>query len=58
MLVLSRKKGQTIVISNGEKTLNVVILALGKGRVKLGFDGSENFEVTRKELLEKKELKQ
>ena len=58
MLVLSRKKGQALLISLQGETSEVVILKTAKGRVELGIYGSKEFRVVRKELLEGKEPKQ
>ncbi|MDD2731925.1 MAG: carbon storage regulator CsrA [Candidatus Pacebacteria bacterium] len=50
MLVLSRKKGQSIVI--GENRVSVVVLAIYGKSVRLGIDAPKDIPVHRKEILE------
>ncbi|MEK7281091.1 MAG: carbon storage regulator [Chloroflexota bacterium] len=47
MLVLSRKKGERIVISEG---IVVTVLDLHKSKVRLGIEAPEDMEVLREEL--------
>ena len=47
MLVLSRKIGETIRIG---KEINLVVLDVSRGRVKLGFAGPRDVQVRRGEL--------
>lgn len=47
MLVLSRKKGEAIVIGND---ITIVVISIEGGRVKLGIDAPQNVEVHRKEI--------
>src|SRR5262249_52920489 len=47
MLVLSRKIGETIKIG---KEIDLVVLDVSRGRVKLGFAGPRNVQVRRGEL--------
>ena len=49
MLVLSRKKGERIVIS---ENIEVVVLEIRGGRVKLGFEAPKEVSIHRKELQE------
>ena len=49
MLVLSRKKGESIRIGSD---IDVIILGVSRGRVRLGFAGSRDVPVRRAELLE------
>lgn len=47
MLVLSRKTGQRIWIGPG---IEVTVLAIQKGKVRLGFSGPEEVPIHREEL--------
>ena len=56
MLVLSRKKRESVVVggANGfERMLKVTVLELSAGRVRLGFEVSEDFPVHRSEVWER-----
>ena len=50
MLVLSRKKGERIVIDG---RIRVVVLAVQGDRVKLGFEGPANVPIHREEVFER-----
>ena len=52
MLVLSRKRGEAIVIGNG---VTVTILEVQGGRVKLGFDGPAEVPIHREEVYQRLE---
>ena len=47
MLVLSRKRGQGIVIGNG---VTVTVLEVRGDRVKLGFNGPDGMPINREEV--------
>ena len=57
MLTLERKEGEIITITHGGETLDVIVSMLANGKVKLSFDGTESFEVWRKEVGENKVTK-
>ena len=50
MLTIERKQGEIINITHGGETLEVHVSLLRDNKVKLSFNGSENFEVWRKEV--------
>jgi len=50
MLVLSRKKGERIVIGNGDVILEVV--SITGGRVRIGIQAPKDVRVVRHEILE------
>ena len=49
MLVLSRKKGETIKIGDD---IEITIVALANDQVKIGIQAPKNIEILRKELFE------
>lgn len=49
MLVLSRKKGETIKIGDN---IEITIVALANDQVKIGIQAPKNVEILRKELFE------
>ena len=49
MLVLSRKKGETIKIGDG---IEITIVATANDQVKIGIQAPKNIEILRKELFE------
>lgn len=51
MLVLSRKKGQRILINHGEIILT--ILRSHKGKITLGFEAAVDIPIHREELCQK-----
>ncbi len=51
MLVLSRKVGQKIVI--GDQQIEVVVLGVQKGKVRLGFNCPPEVTVHREEVLQR-----
>lgn len=52
MLVLARKKGETIVINN---TVKIVVIEHDKYRIKLGIEAPRSVSIVRGELLNEKE---
>ncbi len=53
MLVLSRKENQIVSIQeNHETILEICIVEIGRGRVKLGFSAKNEIRIFRQELLE------
>ena len=55
MLSLSRKWGQRVEIIHGGETLTIVVDRLGRGGVKIGFDGDKSFNVRRPESGERRQ---
>jgi carbon storage regulator len=56
MLVLTRKCQEAVVVggTNGlERLLKVTVLAIEKGKVRLGFEAPEDIPVNRLEVLER-----
>jgi carbon storage regulator len=51
MLVLTRKLGEEIVISN-LSTITVKVLEVRSGQVKLGIEAPSKFKILRKELVD------
>lgn len=47
MLILTRKKGETIVI---DENIEVTILESSDGKVKIGIDAPKNIDIHRKEV--------
>lgn len=54
MLVLSRKNGESIVISNqnGTEQIEITIVETLNDRVKIGINADRDFKILRKELVE------
>ena len=52
MLILSRKKNETIVIGTGDERITIMVVAIRGDRVKLGIDALEDVPVHRKEVYE------
>ena len=50
MLVLSRKKDESLIIGDN---IEITIVEIEDGRVKLGIDAPKNIEVNRKEVFDK-----
>ncbi len=50
MLILSRLVGQRIIIA---EDVIVTVVAIGNGRVRLGFEAPRDVEIVREELLNK-----
>ncbi len=53
MLVLSRKKGEEVVITVGNQVIRVVVTDIQPGKVRLGFDADSSVIIHRKEVQEK-----
>jgi carbon storage regulator len=53
MLVLTRKMGETIIIDNNGKQIEIVVLENRKGQVRLGISAPRDIEVHRYEIWEK-----
>ena len=49
MLILTRKKGETIVIDDN---IEITILDAGDGKVKIGIEAPKNIDIHRKEVHE------
>ena len=56
MLVLERKSGESIVISNGDDVIEIKVDKDNKGAVRLIFDAPMKYVILRKELTIEKEL--
>lgn len=52
MLVLSRNFNQSIVIKHAGEVLQLKVVEVRFGKVRLGLDGPRSFEIIRSELLE------
>lgn len=52
MLVLSRRIGEKIVIELPGKMVEIVVLRIEPGKVRLGFAGARDISIVRAELLE------
>tara|TARA_Y100001933_G_C18660891_1_gene422729 strand:+ start:200 stop:430 length:231 start_codon:yes stop_codon:yes gene_type:complete len=50
MLILSRKKNESIVIDG---KIEIQVIDIGDGRVRIGVDAPKNMEIHRKEIYEK-----
>ena len=48
MLVLSRRQNESVQIGS---TIQVTVLSVSKGRVKLGFDAPDHIRIIRNELI-------
>ena len=51
MLVLSRKRDESLLITCGEKTIEVVVKATSKGVAKLGIAADKDVSIKRTELV-------
>jgi carbon storage regulator len=51
MLVLSRRRGQEVLLMVGDLTIRVTVVESTTGRAKLGFEASEEVHIVRSELL-------
>lgn len=54
MLVLERKSGESIVITNGDDRIEIKVDKYSNGSVKLVFDAPKKYIILRKELTERK----
>jgi carbon storage regulator len=57
MLVLSRKKGEQIMIGDGDKVITITLVDIDRGKIRLGFEAPKDVTVLRKELYDKKRQK-
>lgn len=53
MLVLERKSGESIVITNGDDVIEIKVDKYKKDAIKLVFDAPKKYLILRKELTEK-----
>ncbi len=56
MLVLTRRKGEQLVISLGEETILVRVIEINRNRVRLGIVAPSNVPVHREEVARRMEL--
>ena len=58
MLVLSRKNGESIIISNqsGTEKIEITAVEILGDRVKIGINADKTFKILRKELAETQEV--
>lgn len=52
MLVLTRKKGDKIIIQFNDQQVDIMVTEIGKGQVKLGVNAQKEIKVFRSELVE------
>lgn len=50
MLVLSRHKDETIIISDGSFRITVKVVSIDGRKVKIGVDAPQNIEINRSEI--------
>lgn len=55
MLILTRRIGETIRIAYGDDYIDVVVMEIGRGQVKLGTSAPQHFSVDRLEIFLKKQ---
>lgn len=53
-LCLSRKTGESVVIGEGEDTVEVKVLEFGPGKVRLGFRANRRVSIDRREVRDAK----
>ncbi len=51
MLVISRKKGEGILIKSREGDVRIVLIEMERGRVRLGIEATKGYSIFREELL-------
>lgn len=51
MLVLSRKKNESIVIKSDSGDIRIVVLEIDKGKIRLGIDAPKGYSIVREELV-------
>lgn len=52
MLVLSRKKNESIIIGDGQKTIKVKIIEINGNSIRLGFEAPSDISIHREEIYE------
>lgn len=58
MLVLSRKKNETIVIGEGDSQVEVMVVEVRGDKVRLGFKADRSVPINRREVHESKQREQ
>jgi len=53
MLILSRKKNETVIITVGDQRIRVTLVAIRGDKVRLGFDGPKTVTIHRTEIQER-----
>jgi carbon storage regulator len=51
MLVLSRKKNESIVIKGDSGDIRIVVIEIDKGKIRLGIDAPKGYPIFREELI-------
>lgn len=51
MLVLSRKVNESLMLIQGDLTIEVTIIRIGEGQCRIGVQAPESVNIVRKELL-------
>jgi carbon storage regulator len=51
MLVLSRKKNESIVIKGDNGDIRIVVVEIDKGKIRLGIDAPRGYPIVREELV-------
>lgn len=51
MLVLSRKKNESIIIKGKDGTVRIVVIDVDKGKMRLGIEAPKGYTIVREELL-------
>lgn len=52
MLILTRTTNESIVIQTSDGEIEVIVLGVNKGQVKVGFKAPDNVDIWRSELLD------
>ena len=50
MLLLSRKKGEAVIITLGDQRIRVLLVDIRGDKVRLGFNASKDIEIYREEI--------
>jgi carbon storage regulator len=50
VLILSRKQNETIIVGSGEKQIEVVVLRIDGGKVRLGIKAAADVRIMREEI--------
>jgi carbon storage regulator len=51
MLIISRKKGEGVLIKGKDGDIRIVVTELERGRIRLGIEAPKGYQIFREELL-------
>ncbi|HHS83671.1 MAG TPA: carbon storage regulator [Gammaproteobacteria bacterium] len=51
MLILTRRKGESIIVNEGDDEITITVLGIDRGQVRIGIEADKSIPIVREELI-------